>query len=456
MNSSDRIASGSIVRLIVLAVVAVTLAAASGRLVAHAVNDTPSYLEYPFGSLTDALLSIRTPGYPLFLALAKATVGIAAVPLLQLLLHTIASWMLGEELIARKMPIRSALAAAFCVLLGCTASDHISTLATDAPAVSLAVITAVLLMRSTRTRSTTAAIGCGLLAIVTIFVRPAYLFLIPWLAVTGWLLANKAPVSADRDPPQRTGRWLGMGIAVAVGLVVLSWMTLRKSVVNDFGILPFGHQNLSAILVQTVPTDRLRHLDGPGGELAKRVAEGLTEGGYELPVEGGGPLPTLTLESQWGDINYNVIWPLAKQLEQADEQDGQQDARQIRVHRRIGAMNRAILADSPRGYVLWLGLALRRAAWGTAANLTMHPLFLASLLAGMGWLLYRATAARPIVPLCPPAGWAALVIVGITFVIFNDAFVILTSPPIGRFADAAAIFLPAIIASLVVGWESQA
>ena len=181
MKSSD-----GIIRLIVFCILGLTLAAVSGRLSVHTVNDTPSYLNYPLGSLSDAMLSIRTPGYPAFLSVVTATFGISLIPLLQVLIHTVASWSLGEELLHRGMPIRSALIAAFCVMVGCTAADHVSTVSTDATAASLGVLVAVSLMRACRTHSRTDAIGCAILATVTIFVRPAYLFLIPWLAFAGW------------------------------------------------------------------------------------------------------------------------------------------------------------------------------------------------------------------------------------------------------------------------------
>ncbi|MEZ6146571.1 MAG: hypothetical protein R3B91_14375 [Planctomycetaceae bacterium] len=40
----------------------------SGRFVPMPVNDTPSYREFPWHSVHDALTHIRTPGYPAFLA----------------------------------------------------------------------------------------------------------------------------------------------------------------------------------------------------------------------------------------------------------------------------------------------------------------------------------------------------------------------------------------------------
>ena len=444
MNSN-----GGIVRLIVFCILGLTLAAISGRLAVHTVNDTPSYLNYPLESLSDAMLSIRTPGYPVFLALVSATFGITLLPVLQVLLHAVASWALGEELLHRGMPRRSALINAFCVMIGCTAADHVNTVSTDAPAASLGVMVAVALMRAYRTRSTADAVLGAVLATLTIFVRPAYLFLIPWLAFTGWLLARRQIASDDTPHSEsKSMQFQGLKMACGIMVVVLGWMLLRQFVVSDFGIAPFGHQNLSAVLVQTVPPGTLRELPGQPGELGRRVADQMQAQGFESPDSENRSIPTLLLESQWGEINYGVIWPIAKEM---DRQQGGPEAiaPAIRVHRRIGAMNRAILSAAPSGYLRWLLLASRRAVGGTAANIAMHPIFLAMILSGLVGLIIRACTVKSLGPVCIPHGWPAFAIIAISYAIFSIGFVILSSPPIGRFADAGAIFLPGLAASLL-------
>ncbi len=443
------------IRWILFAVTGSVLAALSGRLSMHTVNDTPSYVDYPLGSLTDALLSIRTPGYPIFLAIVSATVGLAWVPLLQVLLHATASWSFAEALRRRGMPLRPAIAAGGCILIGCTAADHISTISTDAPAASLGVITAALLISACRTRSAIQAIACAVVAILAIFVRPAYLFLIPWIAVAGWLLAGRGAAIATapdaNDASESTvapSRLLGVKIACAVAIVVVGWMFVRKLVVSDFAIAPFGHQNLSAVLVQTVPAETLQDLPGESAELGRRVAEELDRQGFQMPSQSGGSLPTLTIEQQWGQVNYGVVWPLARQID-SEQNASDPLAAEIRIHRQIGALNRAILSQSPAGYVRWLLLAVRRSVWGTAANLAMHPVFLPMILLGLFWLLIKVVRQPAIGPIEFPAGWNAFAIVAITYAVFNIGFVILTSPPLGRFADAGAILLPGLIASVL-------
>ncbi|OYP28979.1 hypothetical protein [Rhodopirellula sp. MGV] len=453
-----------LIRLIVLLAIALTGAALTGRLTVHQVNDSPSYLLYPFDSLEQSLLSIRPPVYPVFLRLVTATVGISWVPALQVILHAFASAFLTEELIRRGLSIRQSLLAGIVVLIGCTAADNLSTISTDAPAASLGVFTATWLLRLQRCGGVAAGVACGLFAFTCILMRPAYLFLIPWLPVTGWLVAR---CDRNRTLPQvstsRLGkganRWSGAFVAIGVTFGVLLWMTLRLVVVNDFAVLPFGHQNLSAIAAQLVSTDEMRLIakdsDPPTAKLLVAVADRLDQSGLVLPQSKRSSLPTLTLENQWGEINYGIIWPEAKRVisssDGADAGLSRDVAPRIREHRLIGEFNRAILSDAPIAYAKWIALAVRRAVWGTFANLAMHPPFLAVVVGVLFAIVWVAATGRTLVARELPQGWYAFAVVSISYLVFKVGFIVLTSPPIGRFADAAAIFLPALIGSYLLG-----
>jgi hypothetical protein len=450
----------SLLRFVALVAAGILVAAGFGRLSPHTVNDTPSYLEYPFDSLRNAMLSIRTPGYPIFLRLVDSTVGLTFVPLIQVLLHVLATWALGEELVRRGMRGAAAFTAATCTLVGCTFLDHVHTVSTDAPAASLGVLTAVFLMRAVGMGRSRDWVACCLFAMVCIFFRPAYLFLVPWLACAGWMLSRLETRQSRPETDRRTASsqqrklrrkgWMASGVLL---LVLVGWMGLRKAMVGEFALVPFGHQNLSAVLVQTVRPETLKKLSGEGGELAKRVADDLQANGFELPEADGQLRATLKIERQWGRINYGVILPAARALEEVN--DSSDAIWRVRVHQRIGAMNRAILATSPEGYLRWCLLAIRRAVWGTAANLAMHPIFLTGILAGGAYFVWQLIVGRRPHPIVFEAAWCSFAVVGLTYFVFNVGFVMLTSPPIGRFADAAAIFLPGLLASLLVARQPQ-
>ena len=103
--------------------------------------------------------------------------------------------------------------------------------------------------------------------------------------------------------------------------------------------------------------------------------------GFESPTADGASLPTMTFEQQWDEINYHIVIPTAHELEQDRESE---DEFMVRVHRRIGAMNRAILSADPRGYLRWLVFGIRRAVWGTAAEYRHAPDFSGSDSARIG------------------------------------------------------------------------
>lgn len=435
-----------LIRLLCFVASAIIVAALTGRLTVHLVNDSPSYLEYPFDSLTSALLSIRTPGYPLFLAIVTSLFGLAAVPFVQVTLHAVASWALSQALITREMSARAATACGICVLFGCTAADHINTVSTDAMAASLGVLTAAMILHFDQSPTLASAALCVTFAAIAIFVRPAYLFLVPWIVIIECTLSW-------RQPAARTRILGGLGIAGGVAFFVFAWIGLRGALVSDFGIAPFGHQNLSAVMVQTVSPKTLRSLPGESGQLGRLVADRLEEQGFVLPERDGGSIATMTLEQQWGKINYFVVWPIAR--EEFKQQDTSNAvAAPVLVHRRLAKFNRDIFFASPMGYARWLVLAVRRSVWGSAANIAMHPFFFVSILSAFAWLTIRSmrrlgSAAEPPLTFRCSKAWSAFAIITVSYAVMKIGFVVLTSPPIGRFADAGAIFFPALAAAFL-------
>ncbi|QDT06436.1 hypothetical protein K227x_48460 [Rubripirellula lacrimiformis] len=435
----------------------------TGRCEPHHVDDTFSYLNYPFDSLGSALRSIRTPGYPIFLRSVIAVVGESAIPVLQILLHAVAAWWLGIELRRRGTATSVAIASALAVALGCTFMDHVSTLATDAPAASMGVMAAVAMLRWDRLgQPWGASIGIALFSILAISLRPAYLSLAPWALVCGiclWFRASRAAGPSDVNRPHSSsamrsagrgwsGAWRPVAVAPAIITVaVIAWMGLRGAVVGDFGVLPFGHQNLAGLTIQLVDDDELIALDHPSSPLAhaiirhrrQRIADG-----YQFP--GGNPtgdrsVETMTIEGRWNDLIYQAVVPAAREIYGDDT---------IANHNAIASMNRQIVSEYPLRYAKWLLLGARRAAWAMAADIVMHPLFLVAMVLAAVGELWRLLLGRKIVRVINDDGIDTLCIVALTYAVAQVGFVILTSPPLGRFTDAAAILVPAWIAAKVV------
>jgi hypothetical protein len=420
-------------------VAGLALALLTGRLTPHLVPDSASYLNYSFSSLEEICRSARMPGYPLWLLIWKRTIGIEIVPAAQVIVHATAAWWLLCELKQWEMPRGQRLAAAIAVGVGCTAMDHISTISTDAIAASFGVMVATAMLRSVRLRNRRWSwVPVAVLATVAIFIRPAYLFLIPWLLIGGAMLERIGGIS------WRSALISGFRLSAIVVLPLVAWMCVRFAVVGDFAILPFGHQNLAGILVQLVSDDELRGLRGEPARLAGGIVDRKHEFEADHGFAEGDPGATMTIDARWDDMTYNVVVRAAREITGDDT---------VMQNLAIARLNKAIIRRWPVRYAIWLLKAVRRGAWAIAADMVMHPLFLAAIGCAILCILYRSvTGSSGQLVLEDSPAPRALSIVAWTYMITKLGLVILTSPPIGRFSDAAAIFIPAWFAAAFLRW----
>jgi len=432
----------------------IALAQLTGRLQQEIVPDSASYLNYSFASLESMGRESRMPGYPLWLALWKRMIGLDYVPVAQVITHALASSWFAIALRRLGMLRILAIVAGITVGIGCTAMDNIAILSTDALAASAGVCTASTLMMWSRTDRTMAL---GLLtaafAVFAIMLRPAYLFLIPWLFIAGAMLRYAYASNL------RSSLRLSCLLSLVTMLPVLGWMTLRLVAVGEFAILPFGHQNLGAVLVQLVSEEELADLPGEAGELGREVLVSKQE--Y---LRSGGTFPegdrfaTMTIEGSWDNMTYLILVPAADAVAGDDS---------LASHELMRVMNKEIIKRYPSRYFVWVLKNLRRGAWAIAADIVMHPIFLAVIGLSLLWCVYAAVmdvglSSRPFSQSDPMSvgrwaeGTRELTIVAITYLIANLGFVALTSPTIGRFSDAAAIFVPAWLVTTLLSQQGQA
>ena len=290
----------------------------SGRLEPHFVPDSASYLDYSFSSLDAIGRSIRTPGYPLWL-------------LAQVIVHaTAASWF-AIELRRQGMAHRLCLIAGVAIAVGCTAMDNISTISSDAIAASVGVFVVTAMLRfSAEPDSWRWAAATVLFSVIAIMLRPAYLFLIPWLAVAGGILG------VVHKQSWRTSLGNSLLASIATLVLVLAWMGLRLVAVDDFGILPFGHQNLGGVLVQLVSDEELETLPGDAGKLGKSVViekQKLAATGHTFAAGEAGA--TMTIDGRWDEMTYFIVVPAAQAVAGDDP---------VAQHNSIKVMNK----ESPR------------------------------------------------------------------------------------------------------------
>ena len=417
----------------------IAIAWLSGRLEPVLVPDTPGYQEYNFASLTEMCRSIRTPGYPAWLKIIASTLELALVPMMQVVVHATATWWLWFELRRWGMARSQAVIAALAVGIGCTAMDQINVIASDALAASFGVMTVVATMRWARLGGSVSGLWLpALLAVIAIAIRPAYLFLPLWLLVGGACLHRRAGM-----------RWsdairAATMAALLVVVPIFGWSAVRYATAGDFAIAPFGHQNMGGVLVQLVSEDELNDLGELGQAVATRKRDYIGSLGQAADDD---PRATMTIDARWDAMTYEVVIPAAGEVAGQDV---------IESHRAIRALNRSIVLNWPGRYVIWIAKAFRRGAWSIAADIVMHPIFLLMIALAMVLVLERSLDGEPSLPAIPRSGALdALAIVAITYLILKLGFVSLTSPPIGRFGDAAAIFLPALAAAGFVRWYAR-
>lgn len=435
------------VSLLILMVLALIFAAVTGRLTAQHVDDTPSYVNYPFGSFSAALTSQRTPGYPIFISAIDLIFGMAMVPTIQWLLVCLAGWCLACELMAWNASPLSGFCAAMAIVFGCTSIDNQSILSTDALAASVGVFVVSSLLRWVRRQRGWFDGGVVVLAsVAAIMIRPAYLSLIPWLLIAATLLCHRR---LDELSTSLSRRMMSSVIlSGSAAAFIVCWMLLRLVVVDDFGMLPFGHQNLAGVTVQLVSDVELLGVSEMTEPLAGEIIrqrEIKVAQGYDFSDQY--PIAYMRMESRWNDLIYQVVVPAIDGLTPNDP---------IKSHREIGALNVAIITEYPLRYVRWLMLAGRRAAWAVAADMVMNPFFLAAIIAVVGWLFWRAIGWQQKFDGSVDAVFRyssatlAMFIVASSYFVVMVGFVILTSPPLGRFSDACAIFLPVCLVMVTI------
>ncbi len=428
-------------------------AALTGRLSYELVADSPSYIHYPFGSLDAALRSIRTPGYPAILALVTSTLGIAAMPLVHIVLMATAGASLSSELRRWNTSRWPSFLAGFAVTFSCTTLDNVAIVSTDAPAAAIGAMVVVCLMRWARLQARlTAMIPMVLLALLAIALRPAYLAIIPWITIAGiFVLTQRSAMIWKVSTRQAIVSPIIASILIA--LPVCGWMVLRGIVVNDFGILPFGHQNLAGITVQLVGEDELLSSSGESAKLAQAIVRRQHDPTQQVREETEEPATNyMTMENRWNDLIWKVVVPASEDIHLANRRvtkDPVLATDNIADHRAIAALNREILARYPLRYVRWLLLASRRAVWGSTANIVMHPIFLLAIIIVVLAECYRTWLGTSLPQLNKDVGLDLLFVASTSYFVVMVGFVILTSPPLGRFADAGAIFFPALFAAHV-------
>ena len=425
---------------------AIFLTAAS-QLHPHGTPDTSSYQRFPLDSLHAALEHSRTFGYPIFLRLAGSLADhSAAVPGCQLAIHFGAIWVfyLG---VCRLLDSRwLAFAVASPLLYSNILFGYVNNLIADslASSISVATVGGLLWLVSGRCSSWLWLV-LSAACFATYQVRPAYLFLVFLLPILGsglyWMRARELPHGGIEI------HWLGSKLA-ACGLVpLLAYCAVRWWLVGHFALVSFGGNNFVGTVGVFLNQDMVSELPPDLQRLAETAIETRKKAVARHPEYSDEPtLQYMEIENRFDFNTWVVFVPSAQRLYGND---------QPRINAELRRLAVAIIVARPGYYLAWLGKAAWRGICVALLDLAQNPIYLGGLvglLALHGCVVVRTVGGPPETRLedrAEPSAlrfpFNAILLVALVFAGMKLLLIIITTPPLGRFMDAGAVFFPALL-----------
>lgn len=400
--------------------------AASGRLTPELVNDSPSYVEFPWTSAEAILNQHRTPGYPAFLQISRLFgSNFESTPLLHFVVYAsaVAMLYLGVKRVTHVPKV--AFIAASTLLYSRILHGYVNTIATDTLASALGIATCGLtLWRLSSERNR--ALTIGLMVVVTLgwLVRPAYLFLVPLVPLVTWQTR-----SYFNRPDRRDSLLLFAGLL----LPLLAYCLLRLAVVDRFGIVSFGGYNQIGIAGQFLVDEDVERLPDELRPLAQAVLQARESG--TLPGGKYDELPRMNymrMEDRYDIAIWSEFAPAAERLCGDDK---------ARINTLLRKMAGALIRLHPEDYAAWLAKATRQAAKKVLWDFADNPVTLLMLLAAVAAICVPSSANAESADLdvqCP-ARW--LLTISATYLTLNLMLVIPVCPPLGRMTDGASVLL---------------
>ncbi|MCA9025466.1 MAG: hypothetical protein KDA86_09665 [Planctomycetaceae bacterium] len=421
----------------------------SGRFVPMPVNDTPSYREFPWHSVHDALTHIRTPGYPAFLAVVAPGKNLAAVPIAHYLVYCLSVILFWRGLMSLGVANWPRAWVASALLYANILHGYVNTIASDTLAAALAIASVGLLFRAITKLTLGSLLMLATSVLATCLVRPAYLSLVVFVPILGVLL-----LICRRD-----GRLTGKQLSRSGGMLVaatfaplLTYCGLRAIVVGQFGLVAFGGVNLIGIAGQFLEPEMVPQLPADLQPLAVFALEHQPpESKSDVDLMSDAPvLNYQRIENRYDWTIWDTFLPSAK----ATETEGGAS-----TNSRLRRLAQAIIFDRPGMYVVYLAKAFRRAVYKIVGDTLLNPYCLALCLGITVQILLRILRWRmiPSEPERDPSGYRLLDVMTLTALLYavcQMVVVILVCPPLGRMTDAMALFVPSLLMAILIDRKS--
>lgn len=391
-------------------------------------------------SVSGKLQSMRTLGYPLFLAaVARVHAGPSAVAIAQVVLFvaSVLAFARGFQRFSGSswLALAAATPLLYCPLVVVySAAILADVLAAAWSLTALAGLWWVLARPSSRTGW----------AVLTSFLflayqtRPSYLFLLVLVPLAGGaIVARRVGCRAVLRRPM-------VALLLASWLPFLAWSSLRGLTTGHFGLVSFGGVNLVGLTASMLSPEVVAALPAEHRELGRRILDGRAERG--LKTDGRMRF------QRWGHEYNRNVWKLAtrKALRLCRKEGQTETEAWVEANRCLTALSWAVIRLRPTVYGQWLASALGhslveigrdRTVWGTGLLLVLAVI-------ARGFLrLQRESAPSP--PGVPIAG-LDLTIVAALFLAGSLGLMALVEAPIDRYLYAAMLLVPSAFATLAL------
>jgi hypothetical protein len=315
----------------------------------------------------------------------------------------------------------------------------------DALGSSLAIVTmSLLLMAASRPRGVMLWACLTLSLFATYQVRPVYLFL-PLLAP--FVGISLAALVGQRRGEKYNPRRMGLVLCAAGILPLLAFCLVRWAVVGQFALVSFGGHNFAGLVGQFLSEEQVESLPSELRPLAKAAVEKQRNMFPGEPVWAGEkPLSYSEIESRWDTSTWKVYVPVAQQLYGDDKQ---------KINSRLRELAIAVIGQRPLFYAVWIAKAFCQGARLIVAEIILNPVYLlllfclAAVHARYVAQRLRASVELPDLDAEYFTAVNSLLLIAVSFAVAKLLLVIVTSPPQGRFMDAAGVFLPTVAAAVL-------
>jgi len=395
----------------------------------------------------------RTVGYPVLLVfIHMLSPGLGLLPEIQYALLALAVFFLYTSLCVYGFRKPAAFFGSSILLYAGFVSSFVPEVMSDSAGVSMAIVTVGFLFRAAgKPGRLFPLLGMGLSAFFTYQIRPAFLFLVPWLPLSvlalEWIRGRYEAVKPG------TGQLI-RHIAVAILLALfplLLFSAARMSLTGHFGLTSFGGINFIGITLQLLPEDRVdelpEHLRGPASEMLACMKERRPL--LETGDEGLGRNEYRKLFRRYNYTIHQCAVKVARELSKAE--NGVVD--KVYINNMLQELSTEIFTMRPG---LYLDVVYNSFIIGLKNTFRSGRLMngaLAMILAGLLAGGFAAAGALKMHGLTGPAVSPrarleiySLLFVATSFYTTKLLLVILVEMPIPRYMLAAGAFLPALLA----------